>query len=545
MSTMIPVGYTLQILNPPATLENLHLDIRSVMEVNISGVYQEGLRRGNDPITVSLQWTLEPNDPRYMHELTFLVPANVVDDTVFMGKTILDLWDSWKELPVISYRGFSEVSAIKTKPLLKYLSIDTSGHKFLGVSVQKVSRGPAVATEFNLMFTSNSTEHDIPTASIVLADISVDGEGKAFDPPYPLGFTPVDLDVALNRMSEFQLVETTGDLPGLRYKGTQGIVTCGSREGDLLLSTASSSVSLTTDFERGNTPAILHVDELPWTPEKDMITIQIDRDDKDPIDTCRRIITELNKQGRGLNSPVPHPDDAAFSKYHGLPLSEAIAESKFEVNAPDISDAPVYRSVKSVRALHIVGIDPHEVDPQLYKLKLEGIGTGAKYQDYIVSSEWLQKRGAQVGGALVSYQDGYMSYSPMNTFKAGHIEQQSNTEHLTPFAPYSLLVNSMLNDPEVAWGWLCNLACPLMDAGLNHKDANIKAYRQFQHLFRDVDLSELMKERVGIDVNALPQEDVVVSVVTSFTESDPTQGFAWQADLTLHTGTDVGDTPID
>lgn len=45
------------------------------------------------------------------------------------------------------------------------------------------------------------------------------------------------------------------------------------------------------------------------------------------------------------------------------------------------------------------------------------------------------------------------------------------------------------NDSEYAWGWFCNLACPLMDAGLTHEAANRAAARQLQHIFQ-IDITQ-------------------------------------------------------
>lgn len=45
------------------------------------------------------------------------------------------------------------------------------------------------------------------------------------------------------------------------------------------------------------------------------------------------------------------------------------------------------------------------------------------------------------------------------------------------------------NDSEYAWGWLCNLACPLMDAGLTHEAANRAAAQQMQHVFK-IDITQ-------------------------------------------------------
>ena len=48
---------------------------------------------------------------------------------------------------------------------------------------------------------------------------------------------------------------------------------------------------------------------------------------------------------------------------------------------------------------------------------------------------------------------------------------------------YRTLTKAMKRDPDYAHSWQCNIACPLMDEGMNHADANRAADRLMRHLF--------------------------------------------------------------
>lgn len=48
---------------------------------------------------------------------------------------------------------------------------------------------------------------------------------------------------------------------------------------------------------------------------------------------------------------------------------------------------------------------------------------------------------------------------------------------------YRHLSRSMQCDPDYANAWQCNIACPLMDEGMSHADANRAADRLMRHLF--------------------------------------------------------------
>ena len=53
-----------------------------------------------------------------------------------------------------------------------------------------------------------------------------------------------------------------------------------------------------------------------------------------------------------------------------------------------------------------------------------------------------------------------------------------NTEHASKTASaMQALSEAMLEDPDYAWSWHCNLACCAMDEGLDHEAANRAAER--------------------------------------------------------------------
>lgn len=61
--------------------------------------------------------------------------------------------------------------------------------------------------------------------------------------------------------------------------------------------------------------------------------------------------------------------------------------------------------------------------------KIRAIGTiNAKiygeepHEEISVTHEWIEKHDPQVGGYLVIYQDGYLSYSPAKAFEEGYKE---------------------------------------------------------------------------------------------------------------------------
>jgi hypothetical protein len=45
------------------------------------------------------------------------------------------------------------------------------------------------------------------------------------------------------------------------------------------------------------------------------------------------------------------------------------------------------------------------------------------------------------------------------------------------------LERALQDDPEYAWSWHCNIACPIMDEGASYELANKAAARIMKHLF--------------------------------------------------------------
>lgn len=58
-----------------------------------------------------------------------------------------------------------------------------------------------------------------------------------------------------------------------------------------------------------------------------------------------------------------------------------------------------------------------------------------------------------------------------------------NLPHLKTARAYRCLTLAMQRDPDYAHSWQCNIACPLMDEGMSHADANKAADRLMAHLF--------------------------------------------------------------
>lgn len=47
-----------------------------------------------------------------------------------------------------------------------------------------------------------------------------------------------------------------------------------------------------------------------------------------------------------------------------------------------------------------------------------------------------------------------------------------------------VLAMNLRNDPELAWGWHCNIAVPIQDEGIDHETANKAAARIMYNLFK-------------------------------------------------------------
>ena len=55
---------------------------------------------------------------------------------------------------------------------------------------------------------------------------------------------------------------------------------------------------------------------------------------------------------------------------------------------------------------------------------------------------------------------------------------------ITTKEAYDKLEREINADHAYAWSWHCNLACPIMDSGVDHETANKAAARLMRHLFR-------------------------------------------------------------
>ncbi len=66
-------------------------------------------------------------------------------------------------------------------------------------------------------------------------------------------------------------------------------------------------------------------------------------------------------------------------------------------------------------------------------------------------------------------------------------------------ASYDSLTQAMRDDPQYAWGWLCNIAMPLSDsAGMSHEQANVTAAYLMDHLFGiDITTNERFAYQMG------------------------------------------------
>jgi hypothetical protein len=58
------------------------------------------------------------------------------------------------------------------------------------------------------------------------------------------------------------------------------------------------------------------------------------------------------------------------------------------------------------------------------------------------------------------------------------------------------LREAMQQDTGYAWSWHCNIAVPMQDSGISHRDSNIAAVRLMKHMF-DIDTSKF-KEYVAM-----------------------------------------------
>jgi hypothetical protein len=71
---------------------------------------------------------------------------------------------------------------------------------------------------------------------------------------------------------------------------------------------------------------------------------------------------------------------------------------------------------------------------------------------------------------------------------------------------FDTLKTAMATDPGYLWSWVCNTACPIMDSGIEHGQANKAAARVLAHLFQ-VDVTEMAEYK---DILARTSKEVVL-----------------------------------
>jgi hypothetical protein len=89
--------------------------------------------------------------------------------------------------------------------------------------------------------------------------------------------------------------------------------------------------------------------------------------------------------------------------------------------------------------------------------------------------------GEQILDACVQHGRG-SGLSVANWFDSLRVRLRNLWHWRTAWA-YRHLVREMKRDADYANTWQCNIACLLMDEGMNHADANRAADRLMRHLF--------------------------------------------------------------
>ena len=93
-------------------------------------------------------------------------------------------------------------------------------------------------------------------------------------------------------------------------------------------------------------------------------------------------------------------------------------QNAFSPDEPQSSvsiELPRYICHKEVWALQIAGISPQNEQGDA-----ELSFTDGRYSRRLMCREWLDKHNPGVGGYLVFYKDGYVSYSPAKAFEEGY-----------------------------------------------------------------------------------------------------------------------------
>jgi hypothetical protein len=83
-------------------------------------------------------------------------------------------------------------------------------------------------------------------------------------------------------------------------------------------------------------------------------------------------------------------------------------------------ELPFWRSHKIVQAVKIKQIVVHDPPPGMEPQGGFVFPVEREYGPVEVSMEYLRKHDPQIGGYLVAYEDGYLSYSPAKAFEDGY-----------------------------------------------------------------------------------------------------------------------------
>jgi hypothetical protein len=115
---------------------------------------------------------------------------------------------------------------------------------------------------------------------------------------------------------------------------------------------------------------------------------------------------------------------------------ESFVESRVFPDVP-VKELPLYQSLKQVRAAKISHIDVAQVHDRIESFMDIKKGGRPKNEAFaatiimdvdegnhvitIVSADYIHKHTPMVGGYLVQYEDGYVSYSPPDIFERSHV----------------------------------------------------------------------------------------------------------------------------
>lgn len=114
---------------------------------------------------------------------------------------------------------------------------------------------------------------------------------------------------------------------------------------------------------------------------------------------AQELATVLEAVSGPLHIPLPE-----------TPAAPAVAQSAVNI----LPEMPQYQSHKIVRAAQITGIEPQSATG------LTGLILGELRA--VMGLDWMRHFAPEVGGYLVEYSNGYVSYSPAKAFEEGYIE---------------------------------------------------------------------------------------------------------------------------